>query len=247
MPYTRSKRAQRLHLRRKTFEPRHPRLKITDNQGIVSSHLVGEAYDNVAELYTELFSQQLDESPFDRALLGLLAEGSRTLEGPVLDVGCGPGHVTNYLADLGLNAMGIDASQSFVDIAKKSFPTLKFSVGDMAALDFSEKSVAGLLCKHSTIHTRPSELGVLFEEFGRVLRPGGHLLLTFFGTNQPSEHGAAFDHQVATAYQCDIDAVASVLSVAGFVEVSRHLRQPRPEERRQFPQAAFLARRATGE
>lgn len=208
----------------------------------MSTHPIGEAYDNVAELYTELFSQQMDESPFDRAVVGLFAEVVRSLPGTVVDVGCGPGHVTNYLVGLGLDARGIDASPAFVDIARNAYPELRFDLGDMGSFDAADNSAAGLLCKHSTIHLSPGELGAVFEELARVLLPGGHLLLTFFGTNHPSEHGLAFDHQAATAYQCDLDAISAMLSAAGLVEVSRHQRQARPEERRQFPQSVILAR-----
>lgn len=208
-----------------------------------TTHPTGRAYDEVADLYTDLFSNEINESALDRALLGLFADGVDSLPGSVLDAGCGPGHVTEYLAGLGLDATGVDTSSAFIDIARAAYPSLQFAVGDMTSLDATDRSVAGIVCRYSTIHVPPSNLDVVFEEFVRVLGPGGQLLISFFGTSDPDEHGNAFDHQVATAYQCDLDAISAMLATAGLTEISRHLRQPRPDERRQFPQSVLIAGR----
>ena len=52
---------------------------------------VRESYDRVADAYVELAMGRLEEEPWLRAVLGAFAESVRGL-GPVLDVGCGPGH-----------------------------------------------------------------------------------------------------------------------------------------------------------
>lgn len=206
-----------------------------------TTHPTGRAYDEVAQLYTDLFSGQITQSPLDRALLQLFADGVRDLNSPVIDAGCGPGYVTEHLASLGLDARGVDASAAFIEIATATYPALEFALGDMTSLDAADGSVAGVLCRSSTIHVPPDTLGPFFDEFVRVLAPGGQLLISFYGTNDPSEHGRAFDHQATTAFQCDLDAISTMLAAAGLTELSRHLRQPLPDERRQFPQSALIA------
>jgi SAM-dependent methyltransferase len=65
------------------------------------------AYDAVAGLYAELFSDVLETLPVERAVLAAFAE---LVEGPVADLGCGPGHVTAHLRSLGLDVFGVDLS-----------------------------------------------------------------------------------------------------------------------------------------
>lgn len=55
-----------------------------------------EGYDRVADEYAAHVAGALAGKPFDRALLERL-EG--LVAGPILDAGCGPGHVARYLAE----------------------------------------------------------------------------------------------------------------------------------------------------
>ena len=54
--------------------------------------------------------------------------------GPVVEVGCGPGHVTAYLADAGADATGIDLSPAMVAEARRRFPDGAYEVGDLRRL-----------------------------------------------------------------------------------------------------------------
>jgi trans-aconitate methyltransferase len=54
-------------------------------------------YDAVAAAYSAAFENELDTKPLDRALLTAFTELIGT--GIVCDVGCGPGHVTRFLAE----------------------------------------------------------------------------------------------------------------------------------------------------
>jgi hypothetical protein len=57
---------------------------------------IREAYDRAAEAYAEKCFFELYEKPLDRKLYDLFFE--RTVNrGPVLEIGCGPGEVSNYL------------------------------------------------------------------------------------------------------------------------------------------------------
>ncbi len=73
------------------------------------------SYDAVAAAYAEAMSDELRRKPLDRALLTAFAEQVREPgrdDARVWDVGCGPGHVTAFLAGLGLRAAGVDLSDS---------------------------------------------------------------------------------------------------------------------------------------
>ncbi|MFE3247632.1 class I SAM-dependent methyltransferase [Streptomyces sp. NPDC059209] len=204
-----------------------------------------EAYDAAAVTYARLFSDTLRDSPLDRAMLGVLAEAVRASgDGRVADLGCGPGHITAYLGELGLTAFGVDASPVMIGLARQEYPGLRFDVGSMTALDIADGVLGGVLSRWSVIHTPPAELPVILREFHRVLAPGGHLLICFSATDDPSHLTRVFDHAVAPAYRWWPDHLAAMLREAGLAEVARMVREPRPTDRRQFRGVQLLAFKA---
>ncbi|SDC90857.1 Ubiquinone/menaquinone biosynthesis C-methylase UbiE [Actinokineospora iranica] len=189
-----------------------------------------KAYDAIAFRYAEMVRGWLDGVPLDRAVLSAFAEVVRAAgAGPVAEVGCGPGHVTAHLRDLGLAAFGVDLSPVMIGIARDAYPDLRFEIGSMAALDLADGELGGIVSWYSVIHTPPRELPAYFREFRRALTPGGHLLLAFFEADGGPL--AVFDHKVAPAYRWPIDDLAEVARDAGFTEFGRMLRAPGADER----------------
>src|SRR5204862_3264235 len=81
---------------------------------------VRSAYDVVAAAYADALADELDGLPFERWLLdrvAALADGA-----PVVEVGCGPGHVTGYLAERGATATGVDLAPAMIDQARARYP-----------------------------------------------------------------------------------------------------------------------------
>lgn len=181
----------------------------------------------------------------ERGLLSAFAELVRTNgDGGVADLGCGPGHLTAYLDGLGLKAFGVDASPVMVGLARAANPGLRFEVGSMAALDFEDGVLGGVLARWSVIHTPPRELPALLAEFARVLAPGGHLLIDFPATDGPDHETQAYDHTVATAYRWCPDRLSGLLRAHGLVESARLVIEPKPTDRRQFREVQLLACKA---
>ena len=200
------------------------------------------SYDRNAQRYFDHVAGETAAPSADRAGLRLFAE----LVGPnkaVLDVGCGPGHITAFLADAGLSISGVDISPAMIELAQSSFPHINFRLGDQADLPFATASLDGVVSRHSIIHTPPEQLSDVVAEFARVLRRGSLLFVSFFAAADPSGHGLSFDHAVCLAYQFDPNRIAAMLADHGFAEEVRIVRQPRPEER-QLPHATLFARRA---
>lgn len=181
---------------------------------------VRDAYSARAAQYIELVDGEgLD--PEDSALIAHLTG----LAGPVLDLGCGPGHWTAYLHALGADVSGVDLVPEFIAHARAQHPDVAFRLGSMTELDVPEHSVAGILSWYSTIHLPPPELDRALAEFRRLLAPGGVLAIGFFDSD---DDVAAFDHKVTTAYRWPVDVFAEHLADAGFAEVQR-LQQQRPD------------------
>lgn len=200
----------------------------------------GAAYDGVVELYASMFADRLETQPFARNMIGTFAEivrGTGNLR--VADAGCGPGHLTAMLHDLGLDAFGLDLSPAMIDHARRAHPALRFDQARMEALPVEDGALGGVLAHYSMIHTPPGELPALLAEQVRVLAPGGLLLVSFFGTEGPEP--VRFDHKVAPAYSWPAERFAELLAGAGLVTVARLLHDPASE--RGFLDTHVLARR----
>ncbi|MCP2340496.1 class I SAM-dependent DNA methyltransferase [Actinomadura rupiterrae] len=188
------------------------------------------AYDAMAVRYAEFVRGVLDGQPLDRAVLAAFADLVRESGNTrAVEAGCGPGHMTAHLRDLGLDPFGLDIAPAMIDIAREAHPDLRFDLASMDAVDGPDGSLGGVLSWYSMIHTPPAELPPYLAEFHRVLAPGGHLLLGFFEAE--GSQVVPYDHKVTPAYRWPIDALAAQAAAAGFTEVCRVLREPRPGER----------------
>jgi SAM-dependent methyltransferase len=200
------------------------------------------AYDTVARSYEELLRDALADSPWERAVLGLFAE----LVGPsapVVDLGCGPGRITGYLATLGLDVFGVDLSPGMIEVARRAHPMLRFEVASMDALALPDASLAGAVAWYSIIHTPPHRLPALFAQIARVLQPDAVLALAFQVGDERRHIAHGYGHAVdLDAYRLRPDVVAELLADAGLPEVARLQRQPTADEK--TPQAYLIARRA---
>ncbi len=93
------------------------------------------SYDTVAVDYAKLVRPAFESDLLVRPMLGAFAELVRAAgDGPVADVGCGPGHVTAHMHSLGLAAFGVDLSPGMVDAARRDHPGLRFDIGTMTAV-----------------------------------------------------------------------------------------------------------------
>ncbi|MFI8505033.1 class I SAM-dependent methyltransferase [Streptomyces sp. NPDC085524] len=197
------------------------------------------AYDGVVELYASLFDDRLETHPFSRTMINTFAElvrGTGNLR--AADVGCGPGHLTAMLHELGLDAFGLDLSPGMVGHARRARPALRFEEARMEALPVEDGSLGGVLAHYSMIHTPPAELPALLAEQVRVLAPGGLLLVSFFATE--GTEPVRFDHKVTPAYSWPVDDFVELLADAGLVPFARLIHDPASE--RGFLDAHLLAR-----
>lgn len=214
----------------------------TDDTGTTRQEPSREAatrasYDAIAGLYTEWIADELTAKPHDRAVLGAFSElVLSTGQTEVLEIGCGPGRITAFLAALGLSPTGLDLSPAMIVIAQGHYPTMEFTTGSMTSLPYADDSYSGLVAWYSIIHVRDDDLTIAFAEAARVLRPGGLFQLAFQLGDRIDHQSEAAGHDVDLDFhRRSIDSVLEALESHGFAPVTRLEREP--DRAGRFPEA----------
>lgn len=105
----------------------------------------------------------------------------------ILDIGCGDGKVTAFLASLVPNGsvLGLDSSPEMVAFAKSKFPSsnfsnLSFQQGDATNLKFDNEfdAIVSFNCLHWITDHKPA-----IEGLKKSLKPSGKILLVMAGKN----------------------------------------------------------------
>jgi ubiquinone/menaquinone biosynthesis C-methylase UbiE len=134
---------------------------------------VRRAWDAVADDYAAKRRADGEDAALLDELLADLPPDPR-----VLDVGCGDGERTlkNLVGDA--DTVGIDFSRRQLELAGETAPTARLLQADMTALPFVSETFNAITAYHAVFHVSRTQHPVVYEEFARVLRPGGRLLLT---------------------------------------------------------------------
>ena len=93
---------------------------------MVNLDKVRQAYTSAAELYIEKLGTTQQVHADDLAFIARHLAGR---SGTVLDLGCGPGHLTDYLRSLGVDATGIDVVPEFIAHAQATHPSGDYRLG----------------------------------------------------------------------------------------------------------------------
>ena len=130
------------------------------------------AWDAVADDYARTRRADGEDAALLDELLETLPEAAT-----VLDIGCGDGMRT--LANLtGVDRIGLDLSSRQLELAAENVPKAHLIQGEMTGLPLATNSVDAITAYHAVFHVPRNEHPAVYDEFARVLRPGGRLLAT---------------------------------------------------------------------
>jgi SAM-dependent methyltransferase len=134
---------------------------------------ISDGYDGWSASYDQPGNGLIHlEQPLVRKLIDKLPVGV------ALDAACGTGRHTEYLASLGHRVIGVDGSPGMLAKARAKLPDAEFHQADLHQLPVPDDHVDLVVCALALSHVR--DLGPVFAEFARVLRPGGSLVTSDF-------------------------------------------------------------------
>jgi hypothetical protein len=208
---------------------------------------VRACYTAIAADYADRFTTELDDLPFERWLLDrVVTEAGRR---PVVDTGCGPGHVTAYLAAAGADARGIDLTTQMVEQARERFPGIRYDVGDLTRLIRPENADGwgAVLGWYSLIHLAGSEFPAAVAALARPLAPGGVLVLAGHAGHEVRQMTSWFGHDVTLdAVNHDPADVVAAVTAAGLDGIEWYVRGPVPAHQETTDRFYVMARAPWG-
>jgi SAM-dependent methyltransferase len=145
---------------------------LADHPGVdVARGRLSDGYRRWAATYDEPRNGLFDlDEPVVHAILNAFPGGD------ALDAACGTGRFAGYLVARGHHVIGIDSSPEMLDVARRRLPSADFRLGEIRELPVNGNSVDVVTCGLALSHL--PELGSVMSEFARVLRPGGHLVIS---------------------------------------------------------------------
>jgi ubiquinone/menaquinone biosynthesis C-methylase UbiE len=136
---------------------------------------IREQFTRQAEAYVRM--RQTSDEPGLEALVRLSGAAP---EHRVLDVACGPGFLTMAFAARCAHAIGVDATDRFVELARaeaaaRNLDNIEFRAGDAEVLGFADATFDIVSCR-AAFHHFPHPERVL-REMRRVMKPDGRMLV----------------------------------------------------------------------
>ena len=139
---------------------------------------VKAGYNAIADRYLDERTRDSEDIRLLDDLIGRLPTGAN-----VLDAGCGAGVPVAQILGKQFNVTGVDFSEAQIELAKKHVPDANFICQDMTKLDFPDNTFDGICSYYAIIHIPREEHGALFQNFHRMLKPGGFALLCLGAEN----------------------------------------------------------------
>ena len=100
----------------------------------------------------------------------------RLAPGRALDAACGTGRHAGHLVALGHEVLGIDLTPEMLERARANVAGARFVEADLLTIPAAEGQFDLVVCGLALSHLRDLEAAV--AELARVLRPGGHLVIS---------------------------------------------------------------------
>lgn len=197
-------------------------MKDTDKERFTENELRGISGATLADYAARAERFRLGTADHDvsQNIEALLAAIEGTAPYTVLDFGCGPGRDLSTFRALGHNAIGLDGTPAFVDMARAA-SGCEVWLQDFLALELPPAAFDGIFANASLFHVPLQELPRVLQALHGTLKPRGVLF-----TSNPRGRGEAGWNRGCYAVYHDLEGWRQFLEGAGFVEVHHYYRPP---------------------
>jgi trans-aconitate 2-methyltransferase len=129
----------------------------------------------------------------------LLAQVPDLPNGPLFDIGCGPGNSTQLLVQrfAGRQIVGVDSDADMLDAARRRLPDLSFVAADLVA--WEPPVPPALIFANAVLHWMPDPAATI-ERLGRTLAPGGVLAVQMPDNLDEPSHRAMREIAASSAF-----------------------------------------------
>ena len=152
------------------------------------------AYDAAAAVFADDWHAQPEPSDLHDIVRRFFRRGLTA------DIGCGSGREVAFLAAIGFDAVGFDASKALLVEAQRRYPMLSFQTAALPELDgVPQGAFDNVLCETVIMHLPREAIAPSTHRLQSLLKPGGTLYLSWrvtTGADQRDPHGrlyAAFE------------------------------------------------------
>jgi 2-polyprenyl-3-methyl-5-hydroxy-6-metoxy-1,4-benzoquinol methylase len=95
-----------------------------------------------------------------------------------LDYGCGAGNLSHTLWERGFKPLGSDVSESFISLARETYPEIGFLKATSKDLFKMGLRFDAIVCAYSVIHLSPYMLQYALLDFKKLINRDGYLYLS---------------------------------------------------------------------
>lgn len=129
-----------------------------------------ETYNKIASNYEKEYGNDLSDAPYIDSFLSQV-EGNY-----ILDMGCGPGTLSKYIANKGYNVDAIDYSEEMLKIAREKINNVNFIQMDMRNVEMNKK-YNGIMLAYSLFHISKDEVKNVLPKYYDLLEDNGVMLI----------------------------------------------------------------------
>ncbi|MCL1914479.1 MAG: class I SAM-dependent methyltransferase [Eubacteriaceae bacterium] len=140
-------------------------------------------WDKLSEKYDSLWVQKYSLSPTRYKVAEIISRLANSPSFGLLDLGCGTGQLISELSILFPESVfvGVDKSQSMLDIAKEKCPSVDFLLSEAENLEIGFVKMDFITCCHSFPYYQ--DKGKAADKIKLLVKPGGYAILVQASVN----------------------------------------------------------------